>query len=201
MFRSIIVSFGLIVIAIVISHATDIRDRWLQPILVYTPVLIIAVLQNRLDARRLKRILILAGLVMLLVPALLAGRVLFAKQLHRKQPFNEPYKQLAAQIRNSLRDVSVVVADSKLLGGNLRLSMPDKIFVTPELVPIFAPESSRWGFVWNTAKQSAPPQGLIDFGKQVGFNLTNALAQYFVANYKFGDPRQMRVGVIIPPQN
>src|SRR5262249_29982186 len=52
--RMLLISYGLIVLAIVVFRISNVRDRWLQPILICSPVFAIAWLQSRVNAVRLK---------------------------------------------------------------------------------------------------------------------------------------------------
>src|SRR5262249_8464837 len=131
--RILIVSYGFIVLAIVVLRISEVRDRWLQPILICSPVLAIAWLQNRLDAVRLKWILMLAFVAAVVVTVVLHGRILLAEKKGRTQPWNRPYDALAAQLKGPIASVSTVMTDTTLLAGNLRMNIPDKIFMPPEL--------------------------------------------------------------------
>ena len=201
--RMLLVSYGLIVLIILIFRITEVRDRWLQPILIYAPVLAIALLQHRMDALRLKFILATAAIVMIAVTVALYGRVIWAEPLHRTQPWNRPYDTLAQQLKPAIEPASAVVTDTLLLAGNLRVNLPNKIFATPEVAALFIPTNSGLVLVWDAGdsppllppSHRGPPPRLITFAQSAGIDLNFARAQYFTATFKYHRTRQMKVGV------
>jgi hypothetical protein len=208
--RMLLVSYGLIVLAIIVLRISDIRDRWLQPLLISSPVLAIAWLQNRLAASRLKWILALAITAMVVVTAALHGRIIWAEQLQRTQPWNRPYDALATELKGSIGSASTVMTDTTLLAGNLRLNIPDKIFTIPELAPLFTQQTNNVALVWDagsdpTGKKNThkpthdwpPPDNLTEFAEKSGMKLDPAQAQYFDAVYKYHKTRRMKIGVVV----
>ena len=208
--RMLFISYGFIVLAIVILRISEVRDRWLQPILVCSPVLLIAWLQDRLDTVRLKWILALAFAAMVLVTVALHGRIIWAERMQRTQPWNRPYDALAAQLKSPLTSASTVMTDTTLLAGNLRMNIPGKTFTTPELSGIFSDTNNPVALVWeagsdpasnkSTRKQShdwPPPANLADFADKTGMNLDPAQAQYFDALFRYHKTRRMKIGVIV----
>jgi 4-amino-4-deoxy-L-arabinose transferase-like glycosyltransferase len=207
--RVLIISYGIIVLAIVVLRISEVRDRWLQPILICSPLLAIAWLQERLNAARLKWILALATVAAILVTEALHGRIIWAERMHRTQPWNRPYDALAAQLRNRVAPASVIMTDTTLLAGNLRLNIPDKIFTTPELAGLFSQTNSEVALVWDAGEPGAnksgrkqsrewpPPDNLADFAEKAGIKLDPAQAQYFDALFKYHKTRRMKVGVLV----
>jgi 4-amino-4-deoxy-L-arabinose transferase-like glycosyltransferase len=209
--RMLLVSYALIILAIVVFRISDVHDRWLQPILISSPLLAIAWLQRRLNATRLKWLVAIAGIVMVLVTIALYGRILWAERMHRTQPWNRPYDTLAQQLKPTLAPVSTVLTDTTLLAGNLRLNLPGKIFTTPELAGIFAPaNSSPIALVWDAgggpaARKSTrsqtrdwpPPDNLAQFAERTGLALNPAQAQYLSATFKYHTTRQMKLGALV----
>lgn len=208
--RMLIISYGFIVVAIVVLRISEVRDRWLQPILICSPVLAIAWLQDRLDAARLKWILALALTVMVVVTVALHGRIILAERWQRTQPWNRPYDTLAAQLKGPIAPASTVMTDTTLLAGNLRMNIPDKIFTTPELAGLFAPTNAQAALVWEAGSDPAsgksarklshdwpPPGNLANFAGKAGMKLDEAQAQYFDAVFKYHKTRRMKIGVIV----
>jgi hypothetical protein len=209
--RLLLVSYALIVLAIIVFRISDVHDRWLQPILISSPLLAVAWLQPRLNAARLKWLVGIAGIVMVLVTIALHGRILWAERLHRTQPWNRPYDALAQQLKPALAPATTVLTDTTLLAGNLRLNIRDKIFTTPELAGLFAPTNNpRIALVWdaggdpaarkstrNQTRDWPPPDNLAQFAERTGLTLSPAQAQYFSAVFKYHHARQMKLGAIM----
>ena len=208
--RMLLISYALIVLAIVVFRISDVHDRWLQPILISSPLLAIAWLQPRLNAAGLKYLLAIAGVVMTLVTIALHGRIIWAERLHRTQPWNRPYDALAQQLKPAIAPAATVLTDTTLLAGNLRLNIRDKIFTTPELAELFvATNSGPVALVWDAggdaaARKSAhtqtrdwpPPDNLAQFADRAGVRLDPAQAKYFSATFKFHKTRQMKLGAV-----
>jgi hypothetical protein len=150
----------------------------------------------------LKIILWIAAAILISISVGLPGRILLAERFHRTESLNRPYSELALQIAAPLTNVSVVVVDSRLLGGNLRLSLPDKTFFTPDLAPVFLESERRCAFAWDTAFGANLPSELINFARRYGLHgLTNSQPRYFTATFKYHRTRQMQIGLVIPAEN
>ncbi len=207
--RMLLISYGLMVLTIVVFRISDVHDRWLQPVLVSAPVLLVAWVQPRLDMARLKWLLAIAGVAAVIVTVGLHARIILAEKWHRTQPWNRPYDALAQQMKSALAPASVVMTDTTLLAGNLRMNMPDKIFTPPELAPLFTDSTANVAIAWdaggdaiakktrNQTRDWPPPENLADFAQHAGASLDPAQAQYFSATFKFHTSRQMKVGVVM----
>lgn len=204
--RMLLISYGLIVLTILIFRVSEIRDRWLQPILICSPLLAIALLQHRLDAIRLKSILVIAAIVMIAVPIALYGRIIWAERLHRTQPWNRPYDALAQQLKPAVEPAATVVTDTTLMAGNMRLKIPNQTFTPPELAALFVHTNTGLVFIWDAGdsppmlppSHRGPPPSVINFAQSAGIGLNFEGAQYFTATFKFHRTRQMKVGVVVP---
>ena len=195
----LIVIAVLIVLGILIFRVRDIRDRWFQPMLICTPVLLIAVLQERLDPVRVKGILVVAALAAMLVCIFIPSRILLAERFHRTEPLNRPFDRLAQKLSATVGDVPVIVTDTRLLAGNLRLNLADKTCLVPELAPLFMQPGQRYALAWEATQNTNPPRSLVAFAVARGSSdLTNTPAEYFSATFEFHQRRQMRIGVIVP---
>ena len=194
----LVTCYAILVLSVLVFHVDDIRERYLQPVLIYFPILAFALFQDRLDPLRFKRIIIGAGIVMAIVTICIPGRILLAERLHRTEPLNKPYDALAHQIIGSLGDTTAVIADTELLAGNLRLNIPGKTFATPEFAPLFTKPRERMAFVWDATRRAAPPERLAHFAEESGLLLNETQARFYEAIFKYHRTRQMRIGVIIP---
>ncbi len=84
--RMLLISYGLMVLTIVVFRISDVHDRWLQPVLLPAPVLLVAWVQSRLNPARLKGLLAIAAVVMVIVTVGLHARIILAEKWHRTQP-------------------------------------------------------------------------------------------------------------------
>lgn len=201
MLRMLLAVCSLVVAGILIFRATEFQERWLLPILISWPVLTLTLLQQHLDRPRFKIILWLAAVIMISISVCLPGRILLAERLHRTEPLNRPYVEFAQQLQGPLTNLSMVVVDNRLLGGNLRLSLPDKTFFTPDLAPIFLEPDRRCALLWDTSLTGSMPWSLLEFARRRGLDdLTNAQPRYFSATFKYHRARQMRIGLLVPAE-
>jgi len=192
---------ALLTVTLVVGfRATGFRDRWLQPLLIAVPVLLIAMLRDRLDPLRLRRLLTAGGTVAAIVTLLIPGRILFGAKVHREEPLMRPYGALAAQLRSAVPPSSFLVADTILLAGNLRLALAPMTVVTPNQVDLFNCREPHCLMVWDARRRDLPPQPLLDWAQVWTTNLSQGPIQYVTAKYKFHDSRQMRLGILILSQ-
>jgi 4-amino-4-deoxy-L-arabinose transferase-like glycosyltransferase len=117
--RLLLVVAALLGLFVIVSGTTQIKDRWLQPLLFFLPFLV--VLTTLLRAR------LYAGLaiaLMLLVAISLPGRSLLADVTGSPQRPNLPYADLAEGLRARVGTPRWIVSDRELLAGNMRLAFP-----------------------------------------------------------------------------
>lgn len=123
--RMMLIGLLLCVLTVVLLHVTMIRARWLQPLLISLPLVLVAWAQPRLDRQRTNFVFAFAGMVMLVVPLAMYGRVAASSGTKRITNLNIPYRALARQVKAAGFTNGLVLADGHLLGGNLRLWLPD----------------------------------------------------------------------------
>ena len=196
--RSLLVVGVLLVVLVLGFRAAGIRDRWLQPVLICAPVLAVALVRERLDAVRLKRLVIASGVVMLAVTVGLPGRIIVAENLNRKEALTHPYQQIAQQLAGAIPESSRVLTSSRLLAGNLRLHLPDRLFVSLEARELFADDQEHCFLVWDTGGSDEPPY-LVRLwlqAHQPGSGLPSESIRYFTAPYQYHHHRQMRVALV-----
>jgi hypothetical protein len=203
--------YTVIVFSVLVYRVTDIRERWLQPMLICAPVLAIAWMETRLNLVRLRWLLSLAAVVMLSVSAMIPGRILLAENYQRTEPLNKPYDVMARALQPALTQTGMIVTDTHLLAGNLRLNLPEKTFVTPESASLFADKGRPRALVWDATpslkrkrQQSMDilplPENLRAFAAQMGVtNLDETQIRYFSSTFKFHKSRQMKVGLLLLP--
>lgn len=196
--RTFLVVGGLLVVLVLGFRIGGIRDRWLQPVLVFAPVLAIAVLRDRLDPLRLKRLAAVSGLVMLVVIVGLPGRILVAEKLHRNEFLTHPYRQIARQMAEAIPESSRVQTPSRLLAGNLRLHLPDRLFVSFDADSLFANNQEPCFVAWDTEGSDQLPYVVrlwLEWHRP-GTGLPAGAIRYFTAPYQYHQQRQMRVALV-----
>lgn len=196
-FRAWVV-IGLVLLLLVFCvRVTGYKERWFQPILAVLPIAAVALVQHRLDRVRLKCLAILTFGVMLCVSVVLPGRLFAAESLKREEPVTRPYARIAARLRPEIPDGSLLICDSRLLAGNLRLGMPGVTCITTELAVLFSAPSPHCFLLWDARTHDSPPPELRRWLNNDKLPATVAAAPRYISEvYKYHRTKQFRVGVI-----
>ena len=197
MLRAWIVVLLILVLLVFIAKATGFKERWFQPILVTLPIFAVTLVQTRLTPGRVKWLAALAGLVMLAVLVIMPGRLFAAERLGREEPLERPYSLVAAQVRSIIPPGSMVVCDTRLLAGNLRLGLPGVTLFTPELSPLFPTGFQDCFVCWDATKTEDMPPALRAWVAKVS-DQQSALQepQFFQARYFYHQSKQFRLALL-----
>ncbi len=197
MVRAWILIGVILLLLVLLAHATGFKERWFQPLLICIPVLAASVVQGRLDRLRLSTLALLSILVMLSVAVVMPGRLLAAERLRREEPLTRPYRQLAAQIGPGVPEQALVICDTRLLAGNLRLGLPQARVLPPELVPLLGGKRAQWFLIWDARKNDLPPEELGRWVEKYAPGATaRADRRYFTALYRHHHTKEYRLGVL-----
>src|SRR6185369_14749418 len=79
LWRTFLIVFG-IGIVVVLFKVTEFKDRWLQPLFIATPILIVVAVQDGLNRARLKTLGLLAAAISCVVVVLASGRLLLTER-------------------------------------------------------------------------------------------------------------------------
>jgi len=189
---------GLLIAGVLVFHVTEIRERWLHPLLlILLPVISIALFEDLLDAKRLKWILVLAAAVMVAVTAGVVTRVVLAGPWKLSQRLNFPIATLAPVMAGPLQDVPVVITETALFGGDLRLNLPGRTYVPPEMAALLAPDAKRFALVWDASRRDLPGDRTVEFLREAGADFAKAEIGYFAAPHRFQSEKQMRLGLAV----
>ncbi len=195
--KALVSVMAMLAVLVVAFQVTGVRGRWLQPVLIAAPVVAAGLLKQRLRPRRVK---ILAGLgagIAVLVAVMLPGRIVLGERLGRDEPLMRPYDVLARVVSARLEPGDVLVADTGVLAGNLRLNLPHHVAVTPEAARLFVPTPGSILLVWDATRSPAIPAALVDFIHGLGAAPPDQRATEFAsATFKYHHRRQARIGML-----
>lgn len=194
--RAWVVIGATLVLLILFAHATGFKERWFQPILIALPIAAMAAVQRRLDRGKLRVIFALSLLVMAAVAVIMPGRLMMAERLGREEPLTRPYAELAAEVRPVVPEGSLIVCETRLLAGNLRLGLQDCTVVTPELVPLFGGKPTHAFLAWEVGRTDALPESLRDWASEEGANLKFAPPRFFQAKYMHHHTKERRMALL-----
>jgi len=187
----------LVVLAILFFKITAFKDRWLQPIFIWFPILLVLWVQPHLGAARLKTFLGLAGAMTVAMALAIPGRLFFTEWRGRRDVLNAPFRKFAMDLSTSARTSECLVSDGYWLGGNMILWFPDKSVYTLDLAP--PPknlEAKSCLVVWDATRRSEPSVALLQFAKDFTGREVSAAPAYFEEKWKYHESKKMRLGVL-----
>jgi len=132
-FLTLLVSTFIVVgVFALTTGAQQIKERWYQPLLFYTPI-IIALFSSPHKNKRNNWYIYIAAILLILVTITLPGRTLLAERFNRPVTPNIPYPAVMQSILNSTEKPDFILAESNLIGGNARPFFPDSIILHQKL--------------------------------------------------------------------
>lgn len=163
--RMIMILIAALAVVIVITGATHIRERWLDPFLLVLPLYLAMKVEAAGTGSLLTRkgLLAIPLLVMIAVPVSIYARVATAGLTGDYTKLNVPFDRLARDI--APLKPSLIVADDRHLAGNLLLHMPDVPVMTaqyPEFVTAAKGDGPKV-YVWRGGKDWSIPERLQPF--------------------------------------
>ena len=185
---------GLIVFGIIISGATNCRNRWLQPLMIPAPILVAAMCSEQLCGRRLKVILGLAATVTVGVTLAAPGRILLTERLGKVEGLNAPFRSLARQLAQPLQKVPAIYCADTATAGNLRIWFPDKLVTAPGVSKLYPP-SSPCALIWDPSMA-----GSAGFSSREARRIgrTPSEAMQVMARWKYHHTRTMQLDLLLP---
>jgi hypothetical protein len=192
----------VLVLCLGLSVATQaqFKSRWLQPLLIGLPIWLVLRLRDRLDAARLKWLNITACAVAVGVLVAVPAIPRLAPWTGKFTRLNAPYDALAGQFKSQGLRPRTILADSRLLGGNLKMHFPDAQVVVPEL-PIRPSHLAAPALaVWDRTRQTEPSPALTNLvWRFAGCDLARAVKHKQAAPLKHAQTQQMTVGYVVLP--
>ena len=184
--RTVFFGLGLSLCCVLAFQVTNVKARWFQPLLFVLPVLMLAHVRPRLSPARQRILFLLAGLVMVVVPAIMYGGVVVAGWTKRLTNLNVPYNELSARIRQAGFTNGLILAENRIIGGNLKLQFPDSVVAVPEVVPAGLPQAAPVMLAWKPGARHSPKPALLQFAASLGHtNLGAAPTSTAIAPSKY----------------
>jgi 4-amino-4-deoxy-L-arabinose transferase-like glycosyltransferase len=123
---------GLLVVFVVVTRATDFKDRWLQPYLFVLPLTCFVALDHRLD--RLRQ-LMLAGIASFLALFVIAALLVYNRLPELgEHPSNTtaPFAEVVEEIRRQGFVAGTIVSEESFVSGNIAFRLPRTRAATAE---------------------------------------------------------------------
>ncbi len=198
--RSLGIALAICVVLIIAFEVTQIKDRWLQPLLYLAPIVAALWAYPRLASWRVGAIFAVTAICGVAVIALLVLRTVAGPSFDRPNPLNGPYAALSEEIRKAGFQNGRIFAAFNLLGGNLRLQFPDSVVITPEYPNFELPASGQSLLVWDATRGDPMPGKVAALYKKFsGRPVSGQAPTYVSAVMLHADRHRLRLGVIVLP--
>lgn len=194
LWRLLLWILALVTASIFLFRVTGFRDRYVQPLFVWLPVLLVPVALPQILVGRWKALLGMGSAIAALVLVLAPGRLLLTERLQKNELLNTPFQAFADDLRPLMGQATCIIAENHALGGNLRLWFPDKLVVDAEVAPLFSPDRENFLLVWDATQHPQPPQGLLDLATSLGAAGPAGQVCTFDERLKYHHVRSMQLG-------
>ena len=193
--KAFVIGFALTIIVVVASHATYLRDRWVQPLMLAFPILLTGLLHEYIDERNVKQLFALAAFVALIALTAINVTVIGANAIKRSHNLNIPYPKLAAEFRKRGFDHGTIVANGFLVGGNLKNQFRDCRVMVPEMADKIPPQRPIL-IVWSARFEDFPPE-FKDYASQLTGIAANQPPSYLEIPCKNGRRTSEKFGFFL----
>lgn len=197
--RSLFFGILLCLAIVLVFRVTNLKDRWMQPILFAAAIYLPLLLRQQLAGKGMQRLLAVAGTVALVIMILLPARTLLASHLKGRNQLNTPFVRFSEALRQAGFEHGNIAAGNRWLGGNLRLHFPRTSVFVPELPPPPVNPEEPWLVVWDGSRKAEMPPELRHLCENLPGCRTSGTTQYIEAPALYSDGER-RLGFIIVSQ-
>jgi len=116
----------LLIFFIIATHASNFKDRWLQPYFFLLPLFIATKIDiNRVSPKTLQRYFKIIYFLMLLVIAAPITRLYFPDIFKHPSRFSYPFADISKSIEKLGFQKGFIIAENKIIGGNMKIHFAD----------------------------------------------------------------------------
>ncbi|MGB4600690.1 MAG: glycosyltransferase family 39 protein [Trichlorobacter sp.] len=161
--RCVMVSLAICLLMVLVFQVTVFKDRWMQPILFFLPLALLPLVGPALSEQKVRMIRLLGAGVACLVLTGMAIRAQVAPAVGILTRFNLPYHELVAQLAPQVASADLVLAQSPLLGGTIRLQYPQTRVAVPGGPKLYHDQSPHHLLVvWHDDPGMKQPENLLN---------------------------------------
>lgn len=194
--RTLLFGVILCLVIVLLFRITNLKDRWMQPILFATAIYLPLLLRQQLGGKGIQRLLAVAAAVALVIMTLLPARTLLASHLKGRNALNAPFDHLSEALRQAGFDHGNIAAGNRWLGGNLRLRFTTSSVFVPELpAPPVRPDVP-WLVVWDATYTPEMPPELRQLFENLSGCREDAPPSFINASSLYSDG-EMRLGFLL----
>jgi len=130
----IVIIFAFLFVMVAISGTTHIKERWLQPYLVLVPLFFFLHV-TYIDEKLMRRFVWIALAAPVIVALVVLVRPWLIDMRGKPSRTNYPFDQIRSEMKEKLPNLkkSLIYAEDKYLGGNLKLFLHHATVITPSL--------------------------------------------------------------------
>jgi hypothetical protein len=181
--------------SIIIFRIGQVMDRYVQPLVVWVPIALVAAFREHWSQWHAKLLLAVGAFVAIAIALAAPGRVLLTDSLKKDhEVLNLPFQKFAADLRAMAQDADCIIAENHPLAGNLRFWFPTKLVIDPEVGPLFRPGPRKTLLVWHARKDDIPPPELVKFAASFTGQRDITRLQTFEELLKYHRQRSYRLG-------
>ena len=156
--RTTLFALVICMLMIILFQVTAFKDRWMQPILFFLPLALSPIVGKFIVHDRFRIVHVLASIAACAVLLGLSFRAFLAPYVGTVTRFNLPYNDLVAELGPQVKAAELVLAQSSLLGGHIRLRYPTVRVTVPGGARLYhdsAPGTAL--IVWQDDEQQKKP--------------------------------------------
>ena len=181
----------------ILFHVTGLKERYVQPLLIWMPILLAGILRETVSPRLTKILLPLAAVAAGVILFAAPGRLFLTEKRGRRDVLNTPFSRLKQDLRGDIARADCVITENNTLGGNLRLGFADKLILDPEVGPLFPPRRCKGLLVWEQTGSGKPPDELLRFARS--FLGSDKITEIRTCEevFKYHQTRSIRLGAAL----
>jgi len=185
--------FALIAVAlvVVVTGTTQVKDRWMQPLLFFVPLAFALWVEHRLKPERL--VLIVRTAMGLMALGLIGMALNFTwGGWNKASHFAAPYPQIAFAMKVDELNPGTIIADKNWTAGNLKRAFPNARVITPDTATLKITPKAPVFIIWSAHEPEAPPAELAAlYHKLTGTPVALKPVRVYAAPYPVGKKRKV----------
>ncbi len=187
----------LVCMALLVAFQARFRSRWLLPTVFPAVIYLVLQLRSGLTPETKWRLAQLARATLIVVLVALPANTIAASLTGRPTRLSAPFDELSEKLKARGLRPRVIAADSRLVGGNLKLFFKDSLVIVPELSPANVPTTVDWLVAWDATEVPQLPPRLAELVVKLRTTSIEGFQPAYVeAPFKYFSKKTMKLGWI-----
>lgn len=174
--------FLMLLLIIVMSGTTNIKERWLQPYLFFFPFWAILHVKSSALGIKAGNFALTAAFFMVVVIIIIPIRLVTIDLSGKPHRENFPFEKLSVKIKDKGFDKGLIIAENMFIGGNLRLFFDNAQALAPSISNLNHQQQNAVLYVWNDKKPVfVPPEinmtdyNCLEFKEKIPYKFSKSL--------------------------